>query len=209
MSATVTELPVVAPSARLADVLDMLTEGRGFDLELDGWPPRTGPTARLKLLTAAVERTRHTPPRTDRATGANGLTVLFAAELRTALRAGDLDRATEAATALWRRGRSLDRVYAVVYSVIDTALKAVPEAAVEPAPPFAPRAALDPAGAPSAADRLARVRTVDVARRLVDQLRAAAADTPADSAADTPAPAPDVTSDQGASATALSCECVS
>lgn len=94
-----------APDPSLAQVLSLDPES----------PQRLPAPLRLAALVGAVERTR--APLPVRPSGVNGLAVLHQADLRLALRTGELERAEEAAVAVWRR-HGLARVHSLVEALL-------------------------------------------------------------------------------------------
>lgn len=99
------------------DHLALVTPEPSIDPEAPGSIPAQ---RRLAELVGAVERSR--APRPSGLSGAGGLAVLYQAELRSALRAGELGRCEDAATALWR-GYGLARVYGLVETVLGVVAK--------------------------------------------------------------------------------------
>lgn len=83
-------------------------------IDLEG-PGRLPASRRLAELVGAVERSR--APRPPGLSGTGGLAVLHQAELRSALRSGELGRCEDAAAALWRR-HGLARVYGLVEGLL-------------------------------------------------------------------------------------------
>lgn len=112
---------MTAPALPLDDLrpdhLALVRSGTGLDPEASG---QLSARRRLAELVGAVERSRAPLPAALAAPG--GLAVLHQADLRAALRTGELGRAEDAALALWRR-QGLTRVHAVVESLLAVVAK--------------------------------------------------------------------------------------
>ncbi len=119
MTAPTMTRPDLTTALGRPDALDALDRRDALDPE----SPLPGSRhLRLADLAAAVGRVQAPLPTelaASRPATGGGLTVLFQAELRAALRAGELERAEEAALALWRRHGHVDPVYALVETLLD------------------------------------------------------------------------------------------